>query len=271
MVTNSSHTVDLAYGEAGQGPPLVLLHGLGSSRNDWLMQLLVLIPRYRVVAVDLRGHGLSPKPPGPYHMELLTADVARLLARIDAQPAHVIGLSLGGAVAQQLAVDWPDQVRSLILINTAAHLLSSGRRERLMGLRRMVGVYLGDMDSVAQAVAQRLFPRPDQMAWRRETAQRIAANDLRAYRAALWAIVRFDLRDRLGEIRCPTLVVAGDQDSTVSLASKRLLAERIPDSRLEIIANSGHATPIDQPEAFNRVMLRFLDMVPRPIDTPHNS
>ena len=68
MSPNSSDTVDLAYGEAGQGPPLILLHGLGSSRNDWLMQLMVLIPRYRTVAIDLRGHGLSPRPAGPYRI-----------------------------------------------------------------------------------------------------------------------------------------------------------------------------------------------------------
>lgn len=263
MSPNSSDAVDLAYGEAGQGPPLILLHGLGSSRNDWLMQLMVLVPRYRTVAVDLRGHGHSPKPPGPYRMALLAADVARLMTRLDAHPAHVVGISLGGAVAQQLALDFPGLVRSLILVNTAARFISSDRRQRLMGVRRLAGVYLGGMDRTAQAVADRLFPRPEQAALRHETAQRIAANDVRAYRATLWAIARFDVRERLPEIHCPTLVVAGDEDSTVPLASKRLLAERIPGSRLEIIAASGHATPVDQPEAFNRVMLRFLEAVPK--------
>jgi pimeloyl-ACP methyl ester carboxylesterase len=261
MVQNAPNTVDLAYGEAGHGPPVLLLHGLGSSRNDWLMQLLALVPRCRIVAVDLRGHGLSPKPSGPYRMEMLAADVAQLLARIDARPAHIIGISLGGAVAQQVALDAPHLTRSLLLVNTAARFVSSDWRQRLLGARRLAGVYLGSMDRTAQAVADRLFPWPEQAALRRETAQRIAANDLHAYRATLWAIARFDVRDRLGEIRCPTLVVAGDADSTVPLAAKRLLAERIPGSRLDIIPRSGHATPVDQPEAFNQVMLRYLDEV----------
>lgn len=263
MHPHSSEPIDLAYGEAGHGPPVLLLHGLGSSRNDWLMQLLALVPRYRTVAVDLRGHGSSPKPPGPYDMPLLAADVARLLTLTGAHPAHVLGLSLGGAVAQQLALDSPHLVRSLILVNTAARFTSGSWQSRLMGLRRMATLYLGDMDAVAQGVAERLFPRPEQAALRRETAQRIAGNDLRAYRTALWAIARFDLRDRLGEIHCPTLIVAGDGDTTVPLASKRLLAERIPGSRLEIIAQSGHATPLDQPEAFNRAVLRFLEALPK--------
>ncbi len=254
-------TIDLACGEAGHGPPLVLLHGLGSSRNDWLLQLPAVITRYRTIAVDLRGHGLSPKPAGPYRIEQMAADVAQLLVRLDAHPAHVLGISLGGAVALQVALDFPHLARSLLLVNTAARLVSDQWRQRLMGLRRVAGVYLYGMDRVAEGVALRLFPRPEQAALRRETAQRLASNDLQAYRATLWAVARFDVRARLGEIDCPTLVVAGDQDNTVPLAAKRLLAERIPHSRLEIIANSGHATPVDQPEAFNRAALRFLEQV----------
>lgn len=251
-------TLDLAYGEAGHGRSLVLLHGLGSSRNDWLLQLPAFTQRYRTVTVDLRGHGLSPKPGGPYRIEQLAADAARLIEQLGARPAHILGVSLGGAVAQQIALDFPDLVHSLILVNTAARLVSDQWSQRLMGLRRMAGVYVYGMDRVAEQVAARLFPRPEQAALRRETAQRLACNDLAAYRATLWAIARFDVRARLGEIACPTLVVAGDRDNTVPLAAKRLLAQRIPHSRLEVIADSGHATPVDQPEAFNRVVLRFL-------------
>jgi 3-oxoadipate enol-lactonase len=254
-----TNTVDLAYGEAGQGSPLVLLHGLGSSRNDWLLQLPVFIARYRTVAVDLRGHGGSPKPPGPYRLTQLAADVAQVLRRIDAYPAHVLGISLGGAVALQLALDFPDLVRSLVLVNTAARFVSDGWQQRLMGVKRMASVYLFGMDRVAEAVATRLFPKPEQTQLRRETVERIRNNDLAAYRATLWAIARFDVRARLGEIACPTLIVAGDADTTVPVASKRLLAERIPHSRLEIIADSGHATPVDRPEAFNRVVVQFLE------------
>jgi 3-oxoadipate enol-lactonase len=252
-------TVDLAYGDAGHGSPLVLLHGLGSSRNDWLLQLPALIPRYRTVAVDLRGHGGSPKPAGPYRLDRFAADAAQLLQRIGAHPAHVLGISLGGAVALQLALDFPELVRSLVLVNTAARFVSDGWQQRLMGMKRMASVYLFGMDRVAEAVASRLFPKPEQTQLRRETVERIRNNDLAAYRATLWAIARFDVQARLGEIACPTLVVAGDQDTTVPLASKRRLAERIPHSRLEIIGDSGHATPFDQPEAFNRVVMAFLE------------
>ncbi len=251
--------IDLAYGAAGHGPPLVLLHGLGSSRNDWLLQLPIFIARFRTIAVDLRGHGGSPRPPGPYRIEHMAADVTRLLRRIDAQPAHVLGISLGGAVAQQVALDYPEMVRSLTLVNTAARFAAGSWRQRLMGAQRLAMVYLGGMDRAAETVAARLFPKPEQTLLRRETVERIRHNDPAAYRATLWAIARFDVRARLGGIVCPTLVVAGDRDTTVPLAAKRLLAERIPHSRLEVVADSGHATPVDQPEAFNRAVVRFLE------------
>ncbi|MCB0254843.1 MAG: alpha/beta fold hydrolase [Anaerolineae bacterium] len=251
-------TIDLAYAEAGAGEPLVFIHGLGGSRADWELQVPSLAPPYRVITPDLRGHGLSPKPAGPYRIELFAADVAMLLRRIVARPAHVVGLSLGGAVAQQLALDAPDLVRSLVLVNTAARFMSAGWRKRLMGVRRFAATYLGGMQAVAEDVAQQLFPRLEQAALRSEAVQRLTANDPRTYRDSLMAVARFDSTDRLSSIACPTLVISGDQDYAVPMAAKRHLAEQIPNSKLVVIPHSGHATPADQPEAFNEALLTFL-------------
>lgn len=251
-------TVDLAYAEAGAGAPLVLLHGLGSSRHDWALQLPAFVPAYRTIAVDLRGHGQSPKPPGPYRIAQFAADVALLLMRLDARPAHILGLSLGGAVAQQLALDYPELVQSLILANTASHFVTTEWRQRLFGARRFAGAYLQPMDKVAVQVADRLFPLLEQTPLRNEAIARIASNDPKAYRACLWAVARFNVTFLLELIACPALVIAGDQDTTVPFAAKQILAQRIPNSHLLVISNSGHATPIDQPEAFNSAVLAFL-------------
>lgn len=256
--------VDLAYDQVGQGEPLVLIHGLGGSRGDWQLQLPAFQPHFRLILPDLRGHGNSPKPPGPYRMGLFAADVASLLRRIGARPAHVLGVSLGGAVAQQMALDYPDLVRSLVLVNTAARFLSAGWRQRLMGARRFVSVYLYGMDRVAEDVANRLFPLLEQAPIRHAAIDRLAANDPRAYREALLAIARFDASPQLPAIACPTLVVSGDFDYAVPIVAKEYLASQIPGSRLVIIANSGHATPLDQPEAFNRTVLEFLHGVAGP-------
>lgn len=252
------NTVDLAHSEAGQGDPVVLIHGLGGSRNDWELQWPALTPHFRVIAPDLRGHGLSPRPEGPYRIGLFAADVAMLLRRIDARPAHVVGLSLGGAVAQQLALDSPELVRRLVLVNTAASFMSQDWRRRLMGVRRFAATYLSGMDKVAADVAERLFPLLEQAALRHEATARLALNDPRAYRDSLIAIARFNAAELLPSIACPTLVVSGDTDYAVPLNAKKYLAEQIPNSRLVVIPDSGHATPMDQPEAFNAIIAEFL-------------
>lgn len=250
--------MDLAYSETGSGLPLILIHGLGSSQRDWELQGPVFARHYRVVTVDLRGHGQSPKPKGPYRMGQLAADVALLLMRIHARPAHVIGLSLGGAVALQLAIDEPELLRSLVLVNTLPRFVSSSWRVRLLGMRRLATSYFGGMDTMADDVARSLFPLAEQLPLRLEAGMRLALNDPAAYRSCLWALVRFDVTFMLDLIRCPTLVVAGDRDPTLGLEAKRLLAQAIPDARFQVIADSGHATPIDQHEAFNALTTAFL-------------
>jgi pimeloyl-ACP methyl ester carboxylesterase len=255
-------TVDLAYTAVGSGPPLVLLHGLGGCQDNWELQLPAFTPHFRVITPDLRGHGQSPKPKGPYRMSQLAADLALLLMRLQARPAHVLGLSLGGAVAQQLALDEPQLVRSLVLVNTLPRFVSKEWRQRLMGLRRFVGAYLGDMDKIADDVAARLFPKIEQSPLRLEAATRLALNDPAAYRATLWAVARFDVTFLLDLITCPTLVIAGELDTTLPLAPKRLLAEGLPNARFLTIADSAHATPIDQSAVFNAAVLEFLTTCP---------
>jgi len=251
-------TVDLAYHEHGSGSPLVFLHGLGGSQYDWLLQIPVFSAHYRLILVDLRGHGLSPKPRGPYRVAQMAADVALLLMRLEARPAHVLGLSLGGAVAQQLAIDQPELVRSLVLVNTVARFVNRRWRQRLQGLRRFVNVYAGGMDRTADHIAGLLFPLIDQAELRKQAVTRLAANDPAAYRASLWAVARFDTSLLLDLITCPALVIAGERDQTLPLEPKQALAAGLPNARFQIIPDSAHATPIDQPEIFNEAVLAFL-------------
>ncbi|MEA3335527.1 MAG: alpha/beta hydrolase [Chloroflexota bacterium] len=256
---NSDPTVDLFYSESGVGQPLVLLHGLGGTGNDWELQLPAFAPRYRSLSVDLRGHGRSPKPKGPYHITQFAGDVVKLLKNVDAYPAHVLGLSLGGAVAQQLAIDYPDAVRSLVLVNTLPRFVSSQWRYRLMGARRFANLYFQGMDKVAEDVAERLFPMLEQAPLRTEAISRLATNDMSAYRASIWAVARFDVTLLLDLIDCPALVVAGDRDITIPLEPKVALADSLPNAKFTMVYDSGHATPIDQPEVFNQAVLDFLE------------
>lgn len=250
--------ITLHYLDEGRGAPILLLHGLGSCGEDWVLQTQYFSGEFRVVAPDLRGHGQSTKPAGAYSIALLASDVACLLDALSIDSAHVVGLSLGGLVAQQLAIDFPRRVLSLALINTFARLLSGNVRELARVLRRGFVSLVLPMRTNAQLIARGLFPQPHQAEMRRLAVQRIMTNDRAAYRAAIIAIRDFDSRRSLHRVTCPTLVVTGESDSTVPRARQRELAGGIRDARWEIIRDSGHATPIDQPAAFNALLRAFL-------------
>ncbi len=241
------------------GPPIALLHGLGSCGEDWLLQVPEFSRCHRVLTVDLRGHGQSAKPRRAYAIGDLAADVAGLLDHLGAETAHVVGLSHGGTVALRIALDFPNRIRSLVLVNTFARFQSTGPAGAMRLLRRSAHLLAGRMEQVGVEVAYGLFPNPDQSLQREATILRIRGDDRRDYLLALRALGRFDVRRHLGQITAPTLVIVGDRDRTVSIRAGELLARRIPGARLAVIPDSGHATPIDQPDRFNRVLLEFVD------------
>lgn len=253
--------VTLHYEAAGPtaGAPIVLLHGLGSSSADWTFQLPALGAHHRVLAPDLRAHGRSSRPRGRLSIEVMARDVVALLAALEAPPAHVVGLSLGGCVALALALDHGPHVRSLTLVNTFARLAPSGPRGVLRLLTRLGLLACAPMRVVAAHVARGLFPRADQRALYLVAVASLASNPRRTYFASIRALARFDVRSRLGQVRCPTLVVAGDRDATVPLAAKALLSRTISGAELLVIPDSGHATPADQAERFNAALLAFVE------------
>ena len=251
-----------ASGEAG-GPPIVLLHGLGSSSTDWRHQLAALGRGHRVIAPDLRAHGLSPRGPGRLSIDAMATDVASLLASLDAPPAHVVGLSLGGCVALALALDHPGRVRSLTLVNSFARLRPAGPRGAMRMAARLGLLACAPMSVVAGHVARGLFPRPDQRDLYLSAVASLARTPRRTYLAAVRAAASFDARRRLGAVRCPTLVVAGAADTTVPLACAHGLQRSIAGARLAVVAGSGHVTPYDQPTRFNELLGAFIEAVGR--------
>ena len=240
------------------GPPVVLLHGLGSSSADWPEQQAALETGHRVLAVDLPGHGGSPLPPGALTIEGMAGEVAALLAYLDEAPTHVVGLSLGACVALRLALQAPARVRSLTLVNAFARLQPAGPSDLVRLALRALLLGAAPMETVAAHVARRLFPWPEQRALYESAVAALAATPRRAYVAAMRALARFDARGQVAAIRQPTLIVAGDRDTSVPLGAKTRLAAAIPRARLLVVPASGHATPHDQPAAFNRALLEFL-------------
>jgi 3-oxoadipate enol-lactonase len=258
MPTLQIHSLNLHYLAEGTGQPVFLLHGLGSSSNDWLFQMPEFTRHFRVIAPDFRGHGQSSLITSPITISTLAADIAALMDALQLSIAHIVGLSLGGMVAQQLAIDFPQRVDRLVLANTFAHLWPTRLPEYYTLLRRAIVSMLLPMHVTASVVASDLFPRPDQAELRQAVTERVGDNELRSYRSFIKAIRTFDTRRQLQRIQAPTLILTGERDNVVPRGCQRQLVEGIPHAQWQLVADSGHATPIDQPAEFNRLVLNFL-------------
>jgi pimeloyl-ACP methyl ester carboxylesterase len=168
--------------------------------------------------------------------------------------AHVVGISMGGMIA----FNWPlmrQRIKSLVIVNSGRTVRE--RREKLAFWRRIAIVQLVGMRKMGEVLGQRLFPKLEQDALRREFIQRWAENDQQAYLNALRALMGWSVADRLGTIDCPTLVISADQDYTpVSL--KEAYVAKMRCAELVVISNSRHATPVEQPDKFNAALLEFL-------------
>jgi pimeloyl-ACP methyl ester carboxylesterase len=252
--------IELAWSTAGQGSSVLLIHGLGSSQLDWSRQVPVLARSHHVVTYDQRGHGASSRPLRPFTMRDLARDAAALIRRLGLARCHVVGLSLGGMVAFQLAVDEPELVRSLVIVNSGPEVVPRTMKERSALLVRRALSRVLPMRWLAAMIVGRLFPHPEQHDLRTEFVARFAGNHKPSYRKAMAAIIGWSVSDRIDTVTHPVLVVTGDRDYT-TVDRKRQYVERLPRATLAVVPNSGHATPIDQASAFNELVMRFLEDV----------
>ncbi|CAD5200372.1 alpha/beta fold hydrolase [Pseudomonas sp. FEN] len=250
----------LHYEEYGQGTPVLLIHGLGSSTEDWEMQVPALAARHRVIVMDIRGHGRSDKPRERYSIAGFSADVLALIEHLNLDRPHLVGLSMGGMIGFQLAVDQPRMFRSLCVVNSVPEVKVRKPGDYLQWAKRWSLARLLGPKRIGKALSAMLFPKPGQAQLRRKMTERWARNDKRAYLASFDAIVGWGVQEQLSRIACPTLIVSADHDYT-SVALKESYVKLIPDARLVVIADSRHATPLDQPQVFNQTLLEFLTAV----------
>jgi pimeloyl-ACP methyl ester carboxylesterase len=252
-------TVRIAWERRGEGAPILLIHGLGYARWGWEPVADLLARRYELVLLDNRGIGESDAPPGPYTVAEMAADVLGVLDAAGLERAHVVGTSLGGMIAQELALTAPHRVDRLVLVcttpggphaapmplQTAQLIAEAPTLEPLVALRRFV--------------ENALAPDPP-----KETVERILAHRLEtAQPPAAWAAqaaagAAFDVWDRLPALAAPTLVVHGTADVVVDPANAELLALRIPDARLDWFEGCGHLLFWEEPERFRTIVGEFL-------------
>jgi 3-oxoadipate enol-lactonase len=244
-----------------QGSPTVLLlHGLGATGESWSLQSPALSAAgYRLLIPDIRSFGQSGYPGGRIRISDLAQDMVELLRFTSIDQTHVVGISMGGTIALQLALDFPELVDKLVLVNTFSHLRPEKPGVWAYFLLRFLLVHTTGLATQAKAVAKRVFPRPDQEELRRILYNQIMQAHPDGYRATMRALALFDVRHRLAEISALVLVITGSLDTTVPPVSQFEMASKISTARQVVISGAGHAVSVDCPEEFNRALIEFLN------------
>lgn len=269
MSTVTSDGIELYYEDHGDrtAEPVLLIMGFIMNAGAWAPQIEALAPRYHVIAFDNRGSGRSAQPPGPYNMREFVADTAAVLDAAGADSAHIIGVSMGGMIAQQFTLAHPDRVRSLILMATTP----GGPHSYGYDTMRTNARELDDIATIEDAMggerlgefARQLFTEEFLAAPGAGFAQMVGStmqhpSTLDGMRGQMAAIVGHDVYDRLPEIHIPTLVLSGSDDVMVDARNAPLLAQRIPGAELREFPGLRHGFAVERPDEINPVILEFL-------------
>ena len=241
-------------------PPVLMIQGLGMDKHGWVLQRLQLSWRYRVITLDNRGSGRSDKPHGDYDLGQMAADAIAVLDDIGVERAHVVGASMGGAIAQIIGVMYPQRTRSLTLVCSACRN-HPWRKELLSGWAEVAnrdGVGSMASEAARWVIGPRSFRRiVPVLGWLGPLGFGRSSD---AFAAQVGAIVAADdsLADLLGAITVPTMVIAGNQDILTPRGESEELAERIPTAELVVISGAAHGLMIEHASTFNRILGDFL-------------
>jgi pimeloyl-ACP methyl ester carboxylesterase len=238
---------------------IVFLHGLGATAESWILQVPVLIAaNYRVLCLDIPGFGKSTWTGRTWTVKKAATFLSDALEKSITGGYDLVGLSMGGVFAQQLAIDHNESLKKLVLVNTFARLGPGRPDQWIYYIRRYYTVALHGLKPQADMVARRIFPDEDQQIYRQVLVAQILEGDDRTYLQALRSLGLINLERKIRRIGNSTLVVTGAEDSTVPIDAQSRLVELIPGSRHVIIQGAGHAVTVDHADEFNRVLLDFL-------------
>lgn len=257
------------YDVSGEGPPLLLIGGMGFGRWSWFKQSPALSRRFRVISFDIRNIGHLDPDGGAYSVPNLASHAAALLDHLDIEKAHVLGTSLGGFVAQELALRRPELVDRLVLVSTS-HGGSDHEPMSLDTLGKMLGWgTVRQEEAVRQGLAVAVsegYPEAHSEEFEQMVGWRIAdAPPLSEYVKQLVAGTRFDLSSAIDELPNPTLVVHGADDRVVPVSNARSLADKLPDARLRVFEGAGHLVFVERADEVNEEILEFLAPEPYPV------
>jgi 3-oxoadipate enol-lactonase len=258
MAIVENQGVKIYWDEQGQGEPVLLIMGLGWASPMWHRSRPLLSTRYRTIALDNRGVGRSDVPPGPYPIPLMASDAAAVLDAVGIRSAHVFGVSMGGMIAQEFALQYPKRVRSLILGCTAAGGPTASRAEPEV----LAVITRRDMSPDESVAASNPFiydsGTPSARIEEDNAIRKKWWPNADAYMAQLQGIMAWEAYSRLPQIAAPTLVIHGETDRLVPPGNGKLIADKVRGAKLVMIPHASHIFPTDQPEATHRSVMEFL-------------
>lgn len=239
---------------------ITLLHGLGANSNSWEFQIPALSKtKKRIIVPDLPGFGKSNiQDRHKLNIKVASDITAGFLQKIKTIPTILVGISMGGTIALQLALDFPLYFTKLILINTFANLNITNPLIFPYLLYRFSLINIFGLRRQGETVAKHLFPKKDQTLMRNELIKEIEQADPRAYKQMMLALSKFNALNRLSEINIPTLIITGKNDNTVPLNTQKELAVNINNSKHIIIPDGGHAITVEKPNIINKILLDFI-------------
>lgn len=266
------NTIELGPEHGTEAKPLVFVHGLSGSWPNWLEQLPAFAAEHRVVTLDLPGFGHSPMPREPISISGYARILDRLLDQLGIDAAAVVGNSMGGFIGAELAIAFPQRVERLVLISAAgisthAHPGSTRAVPVLRRLERVLmasGAWAASMsdttmrrarlrDAALGVVIRHPSKLPAALA-----AEQVRGAGKPGFIGGLEAVLDYEIRERLSEIACPTLIVWGDRDRLINVRDADVFAELIPNSRKVVFGDTGHMSMLERPEAFNALLEEFL-------------
>lgn len=256
-----SNGIDIAYSIEGEGPWITLSHSLACDSSMWDPQVAMLKERFKVLRFDTRGHGGSSAPEGDYTLDQLADDVHGLFQHLGITRTHWMGLSMGGMIGQAYALKHPGVFASMVLADTTSRRPPNAAQ--MWGERMQIARTKG-MAALVEPTLARWFTdpfrasRPDVM---REVGRAIGATPAAGYAGCCAAIARIDFTDRLKEIRCPALVIVGEQDHGTPVAASEAIRDNLPGAEMLVIPSAAHIANIEQSQIFNIAVRDFLTRV----------
>jgi len=251
--------IDINYEIEGDGPVVTLSHSLACNLSMWDEQVRALKGRYRVLRFDTRGHGQSGAPAGAYTLEQLGDDLKGLLDGLGITATHFVGLSMGGMIGQVFALKHPAMVQSLVLCDTTSRYPAAAAP---VWEDRIKAVGAKGMEPMVAPTLERWFTAPFR-ARRRDLMERVGtmirSTPAPGYIGCCHAIPKINVTERLRDVRCPALVIVGEEDPGTPVEMARDIHAALPAAELAILSRASHLSNLEQPEEFNRVLGGFLD------------